>query len=311
MRGLGFFLLLTAFALVVVGCAAKPLECSLPAPSAVEDYPPYVKARAGCDRGDARSCLWIATMYRFGVQVPWSAANVQHGLREAERACALGFVEGCHDVGVAYVEPWGVARDFDRARTILDDACARGFAPSCELLAALSAQRLVAESRAASVFRVLDADCEAPSRRPRFVWQVVGSGIGSAPSSCEIVARMLEAGHGTEIDLVRARRLFARVSGPQEVRERALSIDGEACGLGCRGSLEGSSSCIDGVCVADLRTGARCDDPKRACTRGTFCGAARTCEPTKAHGAPCASGHECASDHCANRVCSEPPMYLD
>jgi hypothetical protein len=311
MPGRILVLLLSTFG-VLVGCAAKPLECSLPSPSAVEEYPPYVTARARCDGGDGRSCAWIATMYRFGVQLPWSAANVHEGVRHAERACTLGFVEGCHDVGVAYVEAWGVTRDLDRARVILDEACARSFAPSCVLFASLFPGRLVPEPRAASVLIVLEADCAAqPKRVPRYVWQVVGNGIGSDPSSCEILARMLEAGRGTEIDLRRARELFARVSGPQEVRERALSVDGEACGLGCRGSLEGSSSCVDGVCVADLRAGERCDDVKRACTRGTFCSERRTCEAKKPHGSPCTSGHQCASDFCSARVCADPPVYPD
>jgi hypothetical protein len=286
MRAAGLVLLLSC----VVGCAPIARGPS-PTPSdpAVEQYPTYVEARPACDRGDAKSCAWIASMYRFGIQVPFSPGNRREAFIHAERACARGMAEGCHDLGVAYIEPWGVARDLDRARAVLDDACAKGFAPSCVLLAALSPYRVVPQERAAGAIALIDAECKAPRRRPAYVWNVQGAGGEFDVSSCDVAARMLPSGNA----------------------DRGLPNDGERCAGGCRGSLEASSSCIDGVCLADLRLGARCGDAKQPCTRGTFCGSRRTCEARRRHGAPCEANHQCDSEYCSYGVCSEPPNYTN
>jgi TPR repeat protein len=298
--------LLPLASLLALAAACTPRA---PAPPPLPPgYPPFAEASARCDAGDAVSCAWVASMHRFGIGVPFSADHGSRAIGYAERACDLGLVEGCTNVAIAYVES---RRELPKAEALVTESCRRGHALGCVHLALLQPDRLVPDALAEAAFPLLDAECAAPRSgqppAPAYVWRT------SSESSCEIVGRMLAAGRGTARDMVRARAAFARGCNVSTAAcDLARGADGEPCPHGCRGTEDHSSTCIDGICEADLPLGAKCKAAKKACTRGSYCDHASpepACAAKKPHGAPCASTFECVDEHCERGRCKEPPVH--
>lgn len=85
--------------------------------------------RMGCERGDQRACIRLASLKAAGSGVP---RDVPAALAVLEAACAGGVLEACGRLALVLLnrsEPG----DVDRARSLLRTACEAGDEPSCTL----------------------------------------------------------------------------------------------------------------------------------------------------------------------------------
>ncbi len=83
----------------------------------------------GCALGDMAGCNNLGTVYQFGsigFRDPAKAAGLY------ERACSTGHVDGCANLGLLLLDSPGLApEEQQRARQLLERACAAGIARAC------------------------------------------------------------------------------------------------------------------------------------------------------------------------------------
>ena len=83
----------------------------------------------GCALGDMAGCNNLGTVYQFGsigFRDPAKAAGLY------ERACSSGHMDGCANLGLLFLDSPGVApEEKERARQLLQKACAAGIARAC------------------------------------------------------------------------------------------------------------------------------------------------------------------------------------
>jgi uncharacterized protein len=92
----------------------------------------------GCDMGDIRSCVGLATLLFTGVSIPRDESKA---LQLYERACELSDMHSCGVVAQTFErgsrQPGVIPRDLPRAAQIYQQACEGGDACSCINLADL------------------------------------------------------------------------------------------------------------------------------------------------------------------------------
>jgi TPR repeat protein len=151
----------------------------------------FAYAQRGCGGNDGRSCMLVATGYRFAIG---TAEDLSKSLEYNDRSCRAGFAIGCHNLGIQYRDGVGVGKDPGHALELFELACDRGSALGCGSLAREMPDGMVPEDRAATALILLVHDCD-PTRNPD-------------PRVCTVAAKMFEAGRGTANDLARAKQLY-------------------------------------------------------------------------------------------------------
>ncbi len=290
--------LAACISLVVAACAGEPSDASQ-----------FASAASGCERGDARSCALAAVRFRNGVGV---IADRAKAAAFSERSCTLGFAIGCNDLGVSYFDGWGVPVDKARAVTLFTEACEHGAVIAC-INRAMTAEQGEPDALDTRAFGMLESACETGHKTDWLEWQPHAHSSGP----CGIAGKMQLVGRGTPANARAARALFAKGCTTFETAfcDDAKSPDGEDCSppprwgtFGCRGDASHSSSCVGGICVADVLVGASC--AARACTRGAYCDETHTCAAKKPMGAACTTFGECESSYC-QRQCESAPMQVN
>ncbi len=241
-------------------------------------------------------------MYRYGQQVRWASDNPASSASYAARACELGSSVGCNNHAVVLRET-----DSAQASTLFERACVGGVAVACAQVAAAAPDRLLPEHLATDAFPGLAAACESDARPSPVIWTSVDT------STCETAGLLLLTARGVARDVERGRAMLRRHARfGARIPAVALSLDGEGCGLGCRGTAARTSSCIASTCVADLIAGESCA-VDRKCVRGTYCTTGdRRCAPQKPAGAPCQWRDECETEFCDDRgVCAHAPNHIN
>jgi TPR repeat protein len=177
-----------------------------------------------CAAGDPDGCYGMAGAVRRDDE-----EQAQRYFREAAKIwqprCDAGDLPACHRLGIAYGEESGVPFDENRARQLLDGACAKGHLPSCTELA--------------HMFRATDAKDDDPR-------------------AAELFARSCQAGLEDRLPCREAAFMFAEGEGVAADKRRALPLLENGCNLGdewCCFKL--GSLLVDGDGVpADPRKGA-------------------------------------------------------
>jgi TPR repeat protein len=127
-------------ALILVGALA-----ALPSLAAADGGtpPPKLGKRGGnleraCGAGDAKACVELG-LHHVDVYYAWNGGNrkdVDAAMALFQKACGLGNVAGCRQVGWMYLEG-AVAKDDERARQMFRQACDAGDGGGCTLLAGM------------------------------------------------------------------------------------------------------------------------------------------------------------------------------
>jgi len=131
-------LLPIAFLSLFVGCAHTPGDASLRAGHPKQAASLY---RQGADQGDASAALKLALLIEKG-----NFNNPEYGgaAQWYERACGLGSLPGCHNVGASYeYGSNGVAKDIKKATDSYLKAAERGYMQSQYNLASLYSNQYI------------------------------------------------------------------------------------------------------------------------------------------------------------------------
>jgi TPR repeat protein len=159
-----------------------------------------------CAAGRAEACTKLARVYLGGEGVPRSLGRAA---RLYDRGCNGGDVEACHELGLLWATGEGVvAADEERARQLFSQACDRGHARSCWVLAM------------AIAFAGEDGRPEDERAVPNLVKKACETG---EPDACQSMADAYAEGElGVVTDPIEARKAWLR----------ALELRGRACDAG-------------------------------------------------------------------------------
>lgn len=125
----------TRFSFILVAIAAALLATST-VPAIAQPPSDYVtELLTLCDRGDAESCAYAASLHERGDRVPVDLVRAAELLRQA---CDLGYDRGCLSLAGAYREGAGVDQDeaearrlVQRGQELLTTACEGGNGRKC------------------------------------------------------------------------------------------------------------------------------------------------------------------------------------
>ena len=93
--------------------------------------------QAACDRGDGESCFLLGSLEFAGTGV---AKNPDRAFSLLQKSCSLGWARGCAGVAECYRAGVGTTADSSRALVQFDKACRGGVATSCFSAAAMYRQ---------------------------------------------------------------------------------------------------------------------------------------------------------------------------
>ena len=149
-------------------------------------------AKASCERGEGRGCRILGIVYVRGDGV---AADAALGITKLQRACDLGVLEACGELGEMYaLGANGLNKDPERARKLLETACNRGATMACMTLAVAQSMGLVGgPADPAKAFATAKQVCEERS-----------------PRACSILGNFYQSGTGTPADTLRAADVYQR-----------------------------------------------------------------------------------------------------
>jgi TPR repeat protein len=88
--------------------------------------------KTSCDQGEAMSCSHAGAMYLLGSHgVPQDDAKLAD---YKNRACTLGDLSSCNELGLFYKNGFHASKDFAKARALLKKACDGSEPNSCDSL---------------------------------------------------------------------------------------------------------------------------------------------------------------------------------
>jgi len=154
--------------------------------------------------------------------------------------CAGGDAEACHNLGAAYQNGVGVARDIDKAMAAYDVGCKAGLVQSCNSVAALAMQRGgdVDKTRAAQAFGKACEAGDMPGCANLAAMHFRGDGIErNLGEAARLHRKACEGGLG--IACARLADAYAEGQGVEADPERARTLRAKACSLGFQAACDG------------------------------------------------------------------------
>lgn len=84
-----------------------------------------------CFRGNAASCRFIGSYYE-GEMDHYLAKRFHNKANDLyKKACDRGSTKDCEQLAIAYVNGFGVQKDYTKANEIFENICDMGYAPGC------------------------------------------------------------------------------------------------------------------------------------------------------------------------------------